>query len=253
MLERLAVAPVAERRRAVEGDVAAAHARAHRRDVVEVAAHGLGAAVGDDVRRASLRASAAHAPAVGDEPADQRAADEARAAGDECCVLHARTLPEAARDLVRGHARPARTIDQAPRVLVVAQVDDGRRRARAARRRRARGRRPRGSAAGTSSRRRASGPPASLALDCSTGSARPQRASAPASAGTRSPSVVGSGPHAAGSAGRVRQQQRHRPRAAALERRARARPELRQRGERRARASKNMTARGLSGARPLSA
>ena len=65
----------------------------------------------------------------------------------------------------------------------------------AARRRRSPGRADRRSSSGTSSSRRGSGPPARLALDCSTGQRTPASSG---TTGTRNPSVDGSSPHASG-------------------------------------------------------
>ncbi len=70
---------------------------------------------------------------------------------------------------------------------------------RAARRRRARGPRRRGSSSGTSSSRCASVPPAAVGRALQHGPAhRTQRPASPRRAGTRRPSVCGSGPHASG-------------------------------------------------------
>ena len=82
---------------------------------------------------------------------------------------------------------PGRTISHARGSVLVARA--GRRPSRprpAARRRRSPGRRGAGSPPGTSASRRASGPPARLALDCSTGQLTPRSTG---TTGTRSPSV----------------------------------------------------------------
>ena len=89
-------------------------------------------------------------------------------------------------------------------------------------------------ASGTSSSRRASGPPARFALDWSTGQrTASSAATAGGSAGTRRPSVVGSAAHASGNrrAG-LGSSSVSRPGQQRLDRRARPLAELGQRGQR---------------------
>src|SRR5205085_12452909 len=68
----------------VEGDLGAGGARAHRLDVRDVAADGFGAGIGERALGAVGAREPTDRPAVAHEPPDQRAADEAGAARDEC-------------------------------------------------------------------------------------------------------------------------------------------------------------------------
>ena len=81
-LEGGRVAPVAEVGGRVEGDVGARHPVPQRGDVVEVAATGS-APCPDGLGGGGAPRQRRDGPAVGDEPADERPADEAGTSGDE--------------------------------------------------------------------------------------------------------------------------------------------------------------------------
>jgi len=90
-LELLPGSPFAEPGRRVEGQLAALGALAHRGDVLQVAAHGLGTGVGHLGGRFLGARQGAHAVASLHEAADQGLTDEARAAGHErgsCGRIH---------------------------------------------------------------------------------------------------------------------------------------------------------------------
>ena len=146
---------------------------------------------------------------------------------------HASTGSGARRRLERrgdGLARHGALAHDRPRAggLVVAQVDDRRRRRRAARPPSSSRATPARMPAGTSSRRRASGPPAWLAEDCRTATRAP---SSGVPAGTRTPSTSPP-PAQREPVLRVGEQERHAAREQRRGRRARARTEP---GERRQR------------------
>ena len=161
-------------------------------------------------------------------------------------VAHTPRAYQRALDLRLACTRPARTIAPAPGRLEARPDRRPSRASRAARRGRARGRPPARIAAGTSSSVRGSGPPARLALDCSTG-----RSSSMPTSITRTPSssppASGKRPRRVGHEQRQRagQQRARAPRACA--RPARAAPPAPPRARR------TRAPRACPAARPLSA
>ena len=94
-LELLGLAPVLGLGRGVEDGLDPVGALAQGRQIVEVAGHRLGPAVAHGRGRALRARQRAHVPALGAQPLDQAAADEARSPGDECGG-HDRREPSAA-------------------------------------------------------------------------------------------------------------------------------------------------------------
>ena len=230
----------------MERDLAAGGARRHRGGVVEVAAYGLGAVLADGAAERVAAGQRAHGPTVGHESTDERATDEARAAGDEGGGHGADSR---AREIRGGDSALAR--DRPSRVdLVGAQVDHRRGRAGQlsdvedevdARR----------ISPGTSSMRRASGlPPGWRWIAAPAGGRPPARPASSASDGTAG-RARGRAARESETPGRIRDQYGEPP-GSTRSRAARVRgPSSGSAVSARSR-SKNITAAGLSGRRPLS-
>jgi hypothetical protein len=84
LLELLGRTPVADLGGGVERDLGAVRSRAQRRRVGQVASHRLRARVGHRLRRAVGASERLDGPAVANQAADQRTADESGSAGHEC-------------------------------------------------------------------------------------------------------------------------------------------------------------------------